>query len=59
MGDTGAGKSNAIRQILQQVQERGEAAIVYDPACEFVQEFLGENYVRPPALEHVDLRPLN
>jgi hypothetical protein len=39
MGDTGAGKSNAIRQILRQVQERGEAAIVYDPAGEFVQEF--------------------
>ncbi|WP_255424323.1 type IV secretion system DNA-binding domain-containing protein [Acidipila sp. EB88] len=39
MGDTGSGKSNAIRQILRQVQQRGESAIVYDPACEFVQEF--------------------
>ena len=39
MGDTGSGKSNAIRQILRQVQKRGEAAIVYDPAGEFVQEF--------------------
>ena len=39
MGDTGSGKSNAIRQILRQVQERGESAIVYDPASEFVQEF--------------------
>ncbi len=39
MGDTGSGKSNAIRQILRQVEERGEAAIVYDPAGEFVQEF--------------------
>ena len=39
MGDTGSGKSNAIRQILRQVQRRGEAAIVYDPAGEFVQEF--------------------
>ncbi len=39
MGDTGSGKSNAIRQILRQVQERGESAIVYDPAGEFVQEF--------------------
>ena len=40
MGDTGSGKSNAIRQILRQVERRGEAAIVYDPAGEFVQEFL-------------------
>lgn len=39
MGDTGSGKSNTIRQILQQVGERGESAIVYDPAGEFVQEF--------------------
>ena len=40
MGDTGSGKSNAIRQILRQVERRGETAIVYDPAGEFVQEFL-------------------
>ena len=40
MGDTGSGKSNAIRQILRQVEQRGETAIVYDPAGEFVQEFL-------------------
>ena len=39
MGDTGSGKSNAIRQILRQVQKHGESAIVYDPAGEFVQEF--------------------
>ena len=39
MGDTGSGKSNAIRQILRQVEERGETGIVYDPAGEFVQEF--------------------
>ena len=39
MGDTGSGKSNAIRQILRQVEQRGETAIVYDPAGEFVQDF--------------------
>jgi hypothetical protein len=39
VGDTGAGKSNIIRQILFQVQERNESAIVYDPACEFVKQF--------------------
>jgi hypothetical protein len=39
MGDTGSGKSSAIRQILRQVEERGESAIVYDPAMDFVSEF--------------------
>ncbi len=39
MGDTGSGKSSAIRQILRQVQKRGESAIVYDPAMDFVSEF--------------------
>jgi hypothetical protein len=39
MGDTGSGKSTAIRQILCQVQKRGESAIVYDPAMDFVSEF--------------------
>jgi hypothetical protein len=39
MGDTGSGKSTAIRQILRQVQQRGESAIVYDPAMDFVGEF--------------------
>ena len=39
MGDTGAGKSSAIRQILRQVETRGETAIVYDPAMDFVGEF--------------------
>jgi Type IV secretion-system coupling protein DNA-binding domain len=39
MGDSGSGKSSAIRQILRQVQGRGESAIVYDPAMDFVGEF--------------------
>jgi len=39
MGDTGSGKSSAIRQILRQVKERGDTAIVYDPAMDFVGEF--------------------
>jgi type IV secretory pathway TraG/TraD family ATPase VirD4 len=39
MGDTGSGKSTAIRQILRQVRKRGESAIVYDPAMDFVSEF--------------------
>jgi hypothetical protein len=32
IGDSGKGKSALIRQILLQIEERGETAIVYDPA---------------------------
>ena len=39
MGDTGSGKSTAIRQILRPVEQRGETAIVYDPAMNFIGEF--------------------
>jgi len=39
MGDTGAGKTRLIMQLLSQIGERGDSAIVYDPACEFVQRF--------------------
>lgn len=39
IGDTGSGKTTLIMRLLQQIQERRESAIVYDPACEFVQRF--------------------
>jgi hypothetical protein len=39
MGDTGTGKSTLIRRILLQIQERGETAIVYDPALDYTPEF--------------------
>ena len=39
IGDTGVGKSRLIYQLLVQIRERGHSAIVYDPACEFVQRF--------------------
>jgi type IV secretory pathway TraG/TraD family ATPase VirD4 len=42
MGDTGAGKTQLIMQILRQIRDRGDVAIVYDPACEFVQRFYDE-----------------
>jgi hypothetical protein len=43
MGDTGAGKTRLIFQLLLQIKERGHSAIVYDPACEFVQRFYDKN----------------
>ena len=39
IGDTGSGKTTLITRMLLQIQERGESAIIYDPACEFVQRF--------------------
>jgi type IV secretory pathway TraG/TraD family ATPase VirD4 len=42
VGDSGTGKSAAIRQILSQVSDRGEAAIVYDPAMEYLPQFYNE-----------------
>jgi len=39
MGDTGTGKSSLIRQVLQQLDQRGETAIVYDPAREYTPQF--------------------
>lgn len=39
MGDTGSGKTTLLFQILQQVAERGETAIVYDTAGEFTERF--------------------
>ncbi len=39
-GDTGTGKSTLIGEILETVARRGETAIVYDPAMEYVTRFL-------------------
>jgi len=42
MGDTGVGKSQLIMQILRQIRDRKESAIVYDPACEYIQRFFDQ-----------------
>jgi type IV secretory pathway TraG/TraD family ATPase VirD4 len=38
-GDTGSGKSTLVREILYEVEARGETAIVFDPDREYMQEF--------------------
>ena len=38
-GDTGTGKSTLIGEILETVARRGETAIVYDPAMEYITRF--------------------
>lgn len=53
IGDTGAGKSAMIFQVLRQVRSRGDSAIVYDPAREFVTRFYD------PARGDVILNPLD
>ena len=42
VGDSGTGKSATIRQLLAQIADRGEAAIVYDPAMEYLPQFYNE-----------------
>jgi type IV secretory pathway TraG/TraD family ATPase VirD4 len=39
MGDSGTGKSALIRQMLSQLEDRGDTAIVYDPALEYTPQF--------------------
>jgi hypothetical protein len=41
-GNPGAGKSTAIRTMLKQIEQRGQAAIIIDPESEYVQEFYSE-----------------
>ncbi|PYP82159.1 MAG: ArsR family transcriptional regulator [Candidatus Angelobacter sp. Gp1-AA117] len=43
MGDSGTGKSVIMRQFAQQIEGRGESAIIYDPALEYVTEFYDES----------------
>ena len=42
VGDTGTGKSSLIRQLLTQIQARKEAAVIYDPAREYLPQFFNE-----------------
>lgn len=53
IGDTGAGKTTLIFQVLRQIRTRGDSAIVYDPAQEFVKRFYD------PAHGDVILNPLD
>jgi hypothetical protein len=39
IGDTGAGKTTILMQMLRQIRDRGDSAIVYDPALEFTARF--------------------
>jgi GTPase SAR1 family protein len=39
MGDSGTGKSALIRQLLAQLEDRGDTAIGYDPALEYTLQF--------------------
>jgi len=53
MGDTGTGKSVLQRRVLTQIAERGETAIVYDPALEYTPQFFN------PARGDLILNPLD
>ncbi len=53
MGDTGTGKSALIRQLLVEVEKRGESAVIYDPALEYTPQFFD------PSRGDVVLNPLD
>jgi type IV secretory pathway TraG/TraD family ATPase VirD4 len=53
MGDTGTGKSALIRQLLVEVEKRGESAVIYDPALEYTPQFFN------PSRGDVVLNPLD
>ncbi len=38
-GTTGAGKSTAIKYLMDQIRARGDKAIIYDKGCSLIQEF--------------------
>lgn len=43
-GTTGAGKSNAIKELMDQIRARGDRAIIYDKSCNFLEEFYLPNH---------------
>ncbi len=53
VGDAGTGKSSLLRQLLVQVRDRNETAIVSDPAMEYVPQFFS------PERGDVILNPLD
>ena len=53
IGDTGSGKTTIILQMLRQIQTRGHSAILYDPACEFIERFY-----EPPAATSCSIRSI-
>jgi type IV conjugative transfer system coupling protein TraD len=38
-GTTGTGKSNAIKELLDQIRMRGDRAIIYDKSCNYLEEY--------------------
>jgi hypothetical protein len=53
IGDTGAGKTTIILQVLRQIRARDDSAIIYDPALEFTRRFY------EPSRGDVILNPLD
>ena len=42
-GTIGSGKSNGIKELLDQIRRRGDRAIIYDKSCNFLEEFYQPN----------------
>lgn len=41
-GTTGSGKSVCIRELLDQIRQRGDRAIIYDKSCDYVKSYCRE-----------------
>jgi energy-coupling factor transporter ATP-binding protein EcfA2 len=56
-GKSGMGKSTILRHLLRQIRQRGEIAVIFDPDCEFVQEFYKpSDIILNPFDQRYDLR---
>jgi type IV conjugative transfer system coupling protein TraD len=42
-GTTGMGKSVCIKELLDQIRERGDRVIIYDQGCDYISSFYTEN----------------
>lgn len=42
-GTVGTGKSNAIKELMDQIRARGDSAIIYDKSCNLLEEFYRSN----------------
>jgi type IV conjugative transfer system coupling protein TraD len=49
-GSPGSGKSTAIKELLDQVRERGQKAIIYDPSGEYIGPYFreGKDFILNP-----------
>jgi type IV secretory pathway TraG/TraD family ATPase VirD4 len=43
LGDTGAGKTVALKQMIDQIEERGDLAVIHDPKANYLSSYFNSN----------------